>query len=79
VTLAIELDQSARIVKGPELIRASGGDQATQDLLFRSGRAALLKAQNAGVFTKLPPDKYEGWRLIHVTFTPDKDGIGFAT
>jgi len=46
---------------------------------FRSGRAALLKAQNAGVFAKLPPDKYEGWRLIHVTFTPDKDGIGFST
>lgn len=79
VTVAIELDQSARIVKGPELISASGGDQATQDLLFRSGRAALLKAQNAGVFAKLPPDKYEGWRLIHVTFTPDRNGIGFST
>lgn len=79
VTVAIELDQSARIVNGPELISASGGDQATQDLLFRSGRAALLKAQNAGVFAKLPPDKYEGWRLIHVTFTPDRNGIGFST
>jgi hypothetical protein len=79
VTIAIHLDQSAKIVKGPELLTASGGDPATQDLLFRSGRAALLKAQNAGVFAKLPPDKYEGWRLIHVTFTPDDKGVDFST
>ena len=59
------------------MIDAGGGDQATQQVLFRSGRRALLRAEAAGEFKKLPPEKYDGWKLIHVTFTPEE--IGFST
>jgi hypothetical protein len=45
--------------------------------LFRAGRRALIRAQNAGVFAKLPAEKYEAWRRIHVTFTPED--IGFQS
>ena len=46
-------------------------------MLFRAGRRALLKAQSFGEFKKLPPAKYNGWKLIHVTFTPEE--IGFSS
>jgi hypothetical protein len=77
VTIRIRLGQDAKIIGQPELLKASGGDAATQQVLFRSGRRALLKAQSAGEFKKLPPAKYNGWKLIHVTFTPEE--IGFPS
>jgi len=77
VTVSIRLNEAADIVEGPELINASGGNQGAQNALFQAGRRALLKAQSAGVFRKLPPEKYEGWKLIHVTFTPEE--IGFSS
>lgn len=77
VTIRIKLASDASIVGAPELIDAGGGDARTQDVLFRSGRRALLRAEAAGEFKKLPPDKYSGWKLIHVTFTPEE--IGFST
>ena len=77
VTIGIRMSQDARIIGQPELIRASGGNAATQNVLFAAGRRALFKAQNAGEFKKLPPAKYDGWKLIHVTFTPEE--IGFSS
>ena len=77
VTIRIQMAQDGTIVGAPELLRASGGDAGSQDVLFRSGRRALLRAESAGEFKKLPPNKYDGWKLIHVTFTPEE--IGFAS
>jgi hypothetical protein len=77
VTIRVRLGQNAKIIGQPELLKASGGDAATQNVLFRAGRRALLKAQSAGEFKKLPPAKYNGWKLIHVTFTPEE--IGFSS
>jgi hypothetical protein len=77
VTIEVRLGQDARIVGKPKLLKASGGNPASQRALFQSGRRALFKAQNAGEFKKLPPAKYDGWKLIHVTFTPEE--IGFSS
>jgi hypothetical protein len=77
VTIRIRLGRDAKIIGDAELLKASGGDEATRQVLFRAGRRALLKAQSAGEFNKLPPAKYDGWKLIHVTFTPEE--IGFST
>ena len=77
VTIEIRLGRDAKIIGKPKLLKASGGDEAIQQVLFRAGSRALLKAQNAGEFNKLPPAKYDGWKLIHVTFTPEE--IGFST
>ena len=76
VTIAIGLNQQGRIVSGPEKLRAAGGDPASQSALFQAGRRALIKAEAAGEFAKLPDEKYEAWRTIHVTFTPEE--IGFS-
>ncbi|HSF93553.1 MAG TPA: hypothetical protein VLA52_00890 [Thermohalobaculum sp.] len=78
VTLGIELSQDGRIIRGPELLHASGGDEGSRQALFMAGTRALKKAAVFGEFAKLPPAKYEGWRLIHVTFTPEEE-IGFST
>jgi hypothetical protein len=77
VTIRVRLGQNAKIIGQPELLKASGGDAATRNVLFRAGRRALLRAQSAGEFKKLPPAKYTGWKLIHVTFTPEE--IGFSS
>lgn len=77
VTIRIRLGRDARIIGQPELIDARGGSEPVRQALFRAGRRALYKAQNAGEFRKLPPEKYDGWKLIHVTFTPED--IGFAS
>lgn len=77
VTVAIALNEQGKIIEGPEQIRASGGDQGAQSALFQAGRRALMKAQAAGEFAKLPPEKYQGWKLIYVTFTPEE--IGFSS
>ncbi len=77
VTIEIRLGRDAKFIGKPKLLRASGGNEAAQNALFQAGRRALWNAQKAGEFKKLPPAKYNGWKLIHVTFTPEE--IGFST
>ncbi|MCH8953537.1 MAG: hypothetical protein IID49_15650 [Proteobacteria bacterium] len=77
VTIEIRLGRDAKFLAKPRRLRASGGNAAARDALFQAGRRALLKAQNAGEFNKLPAAKYAGWKLIHVTFTPEE--IGFPS
>jgi hypothetical protein len=77
VTVEIQLGEDAKIIGQPQLLRASGGDPATQEALFRAGNRALMRAQNAGEFNRLPRDKYASWQIIHVTFTPEE--IGFQS
>lgn len=76
VRIAIGLDPSGRIVEGPTLLDASGATPAVQQALFRSGRSALIRAANAGEFAKLPLEKYDAWKVIHVTFTPEELDFG---
>ncbi|MBY8974878.1 hypothetical protein KHP62_03595 [Rhodobacteraceae bacterium NNCM2] len=77
VKIEIQVDKQGKIQGKPKLLSAEGGTKTAQDALFRAGVRALSKAQNAGEFSKLPADKYDAWKLIHVRFTPD--AIGFAS
>ena len=69
VKLQIELSQDGRITSGPKRVDGSG-PSAGQRALEGAGVRALKRAEAAGVFRKLPSDKYAAWRLINVTFTP---------
>ena len=75
VTIRIRLGRNAKIIGQPELLEASGGNAAARDALFQAGRRALLKAQSAGEFKKLPLAKYDGWKIIAIVFTPDEISI----
>ncbi|MEM1277580.1 MAG: hypothetical protein AAGH74_13725 [Pseudomonadota bacterium] len=77
VKIAIEVDRTGKIIGKPTLLGAEGGTDQAQKTLFDAGRRALIKAQNAGEFRKLPVDKYNAWKLIHVRFTPT--AIGFSS
>lgn len=77
VTIAIRVDRSGKITGKPKQLRVSGGSKGAQQALFRAGARALRKAEAAGEFRKLPANKYDAWKLIHVNFTPDN--IGFAS
>jgi len=77
VTIEIRLGRGAKFIAKPKLLKASGGNEAARNALFQAGRRALLKAQGTGEFKKLPPAKYDGWKLIHVTFYPEE--IGFSS
>jgi len=78
VTIAIELNQAGDIVSGPSLVSDAGEPASARKQLFDSGRRALIRAwRQGGEFAKLPIAKYDAWRRIHVTFTPEN--IGFAS
>ena len=77
VTIRIRLGRDAKMIGQPELLNASGGDEASLKALFQAGRRALYRTSGAGEFDKLPPAKYDAWKLIHITFTPDE--IGFSS
>jgi hypothetical protein len=78
VTIRVRLDEQAQIEGKPELLRAEGGDSGSQKSLFDAGRRALLQAQNAGEFKKLPADKYAAWKVLNVIFTTE-EGIKFSS
>ena len=75
VTIEIRLGRDAKIIGKPKLLKASGGDEAIQQVLFRAGSRALIKAQNAGAFKHLPLEKYNAWKIIAIVFTPDEISI----
>ena len=73
----IKLDQNGKIMGKPVLRRASGGNKASQNAVFQAGRRALIRAQNAGEFRKLPAAKYARWKVMDVIFTVQD--IGFSS
>jgi hypothetical protein len=70
VTLQINLNPDGTLMKGPENPHAvgkiydmttGGGD------IFNAAKAAVLKCQP---YTMLPADRYDEWRTLDLTFTP---------
>lgn len=77
VTVLIRLNADYTLSGQPEVQATSGGDAGSQRAIFQAGRRAVIRAQQAGVFAKLPADKYEAWKEIIVTFT--LEDIGFQS
>ncbi len=59
-------------------LRAEGGDPGSQNALFQAGRRALIQAEGADEFQKLPPEKYGAWQILNVVFTTEK-GVDFSS
>lgn len=51
------------------LISASGGSQAATAQAFEAARRAIIRCAGDGY--GLPPDQFEHWRDIHITFNPE--------
>ncbi len=72
VRVGFELDRSGRVVGEVRLIGASEGSDAAVRSAFEAARRAVLRCQADGY--DLPPEKYEDWRHVEMTFHPDRFG-----
>lgn len=69
VTIAFEMTADARPVPGSiRLVDAQGGSAAAQQAAFDAGRQAIVQCGINGY--GLPPDLFEQWRLVEITFNP---------
>ncbi|MDX1780950.1 MAG: cell envelope integrity protein TolA [Thalassovita sp.] len=71
VTVAVTLDRNG-LVEGNvvRLVSSEGGTDEMVEVAFRKARRAILRCQKQGF--PLPPEKYEQWREIEMTFNPEK-------
>lgn len=71
VTVGYELDREGRVLAGTmRMIASDGGTGAAVEAAFQSARRAVLRCQNGGY--QLPPDKYDHWKKVEMTFDPSQ-------
>ncbi|SLN50955.1 hypothetical protein [Roseisalinus antarcticus] len=72
VTVAFSLSQQGRVEGDVRRLAASGGPEAAQESAFQAVRRAVLRCQNYNGRTgyELPPEKYDQWRDVELTFDP---------
>ncbi|EPX85856.1 hypothetical protein ruthe_01577 [Rubellimicrobium thermophilum DSM 16684] len=68
VTVVFELGRDARVQGDVRLLSHNAESQAAADSAFAAARRAILRCQGEGF--PLPPEKYEQWRLVEMTFNP---------
>ncbi len=70
VTVGVSMNRDGTVVGGQvTLVSATGGDDTAQRTAFEKARRAILRCQKGGF--PLPPEKYDHWRDIEMTFNPD--------
>ena len=74
VTVSFELGRDGRLVGNPVLVESQGGtSEAAVTSAFEAARRAIVRCQNNGF--PLPPEKYEQWREVLMTFNPIQGSI----
>jgi hypothetical protein len=68
VTVGFSLGQDGRVVGDVRMISATGGNDAQTSTAFQAARRAILRCQSSGY--KLPPEKYDQWQNVEITFDP---------
>jgi len=74
VVIRVRLNSDGTIFGRPERRSASGGNAASRNALFQAGKRALLKAEQAAEFRKLPVDRHSGWKVLNFRFSVDNVG-----
>lgn len=68
VTVGFSLGQDGRVIGDVRMVSASGGNDAQTSTAFQAARRAILRCQSSGY--KLPPEKYDQWQNVEITFDP---------
>ncbi len=68
VTVGFSLGQDGRVIGDVRMINASGGNDAQTSTAFQAARRAILRCGSSGY--KLPPEKYDQWQNVEITFDP---------
>ena len=70
VTVAVSMNRDGTVVNNQvRQVEASGGDARAQQAAFEKARRAILRCQRGGF--PLPPEKYDHWQEIEMTFNPE--------
>ncbi|MGY6696075.1 MAG: cell envelope biogenesis protein TolA [Roseinatronobacter sp.] len=70
VTVAFSMTPSARHEQGTiRMVSASGGSDTAVQQAFEAARRAIIRCEGDGY--GLPPEKYDAWRDIEITFNPE--------
>jgi len=67
--VAFSLDQTGRVQGDVRQLSATGGDANAVNTAFQAARRAILRCQNPNGY-QLPPEKYDQWRDVVITFDP---------
>ena len=69
VTVGFEMDRSGRVVSSSlTLLSSEGGSGTAVDTAFQAARRAILRCQGDGY--RLPPEKFDQWKSVEMTFNP---------
>jgi len=70
VTVAFDMDRSGQVVASTlRMSSASGGDASATETAFQAARRAILRCQGDGY--TLPPEKFDQWKSVEMTFNPE--------
>lgn len=70
VTVAFEMGQDRRVAGDVRLVSASAASAGAVEIAFQSARRAVLRCQSQGAGFPLPPEKFDTWREMELTFDP---------
>ncbi|MCY1126984.1 hypothetical protein OU426_08965 [Frigidibacter sp. RF13] len=71
VTVSVSMGQDGKPDSGSiRMIGVEGGTDASAQQAFEAGRRAIIRCAKNGY--ALPPEKYEQWKEIEITFDPNK-------
>jgi hypothetical protein len=70
VTVGFDMDRSGRVVGASlRMLSAEGGSGPAVDTAFQAARRAILRCQGDGY--NLPPEKFDQWKSVEMTFNPE--------
>jgi TonB family protein len=74
VTVDFQLTPDGRLTGAPVLVDSQGGaSEAAVTSAFEAARRAIMRCGGSGF--QLPPEKYEQWREVRMTFNPNLGSI----
>lgn len=74
VQLMVELSRDGRLIGRPTIVDGASSMDNARMAIARAGMTAILMAANDNVFAALPPQAYDQWRRMRLTFS----GSGLA-
>ncbi|MEZ5716855.1 MAG: energy transducer TonB [Paracoccaceae bacterium] len=75
VVYLVNLTPEGRLSGTPKLVSVTGPEGNVRDVAVRQARNALIALSRSRAGFGLPPDKYDQWKEIEITFNPKKMGI----
>ena len=71
VTVEFELGRDGKVAGQVSLIDHNAESDSAANSAYESARRAILRCQTQNGFP-LPPEKYEQWRRVQMTFDPEQ-------